>query len=79
MFRNTNNWRGTFRTTQPLKHRKVFFVKNGDCMKTDDEANLNTGHFEVIKNIQNDYVFVDKKDPSGLPGAYVIRDNEVGM
>jgi len=79
LFRNTNNHRGTFRVPQPLKKRVVYYVKNGDCLKAGEEESVVGGHWEVVKNVQNDYVFVDKKDPSGLPGAYVIRDNEVGI
>lgn len=79
MFRNTNNYRGNFRVTKPLKQRKVFFVKNGDCLKAEEDEKLDKGHFEVVRNVMNDYVFVDSKKPSGMPGAYVIRDNEVGI
>jgi len=37
MFRNTNNWRGNRRVTQPLKKRLVWYVKNSDCFKEEEE------------------------------------------
>jgi len=54
LFRNTNNWRGTYRVPQPLKKRIVYFVKNGDCLKPGEEEKAVGGHWEVIKNVQND-------------------------
>jgi len=38
-------------------------------LKPGEEEKVVGGHWEVVKNVQNDYVFVDKKDPSGMPGA----------
>lgn len=79
LFRNSNNWRGNFRLPKKATGRKIYQVKNGECdLDGDDEVGGVKGHWEVIKNINTDYVFVDKDKPSGLPGAFVISGKEVG-
>lgn len=45
----------------------------------DDETKIMKGHFEKVVGIKNDWFFVNQKDASGMPGAYVIADNNVGI
>jgi len=67
------------RETQPLNGRPVFFFDKekygfGDIQQEPKKpANkAPKGHYEKIKRRVEDFIFVPGKNPSGLPGAYVI-------
>lgn len=74
---NENN-----RETQPHNGRSVFFFdreKYGfediqqESKKTKKSEN---GHYEVVKRRVDDFVYVNGKDPSGLPGALVVPSDK---
>jgi carbonic anhydrase len=66
------------RSPQPLNGRPVFFydhIKNcgPDPVKPPKERK---GHFEKIQKPITNYFYVNGQDPSGLPGSFVVSENE---
>jgi len=69
-----------YRRTMPQKGRAIFhYDKKNDCpsfKKTVNDKAKDKGHFERIKRVGSSYYFVPGEQPSGLPGAFVVTDEE---
>lgn len=69
-----------YRDTQPLNKREVFIYdhKKYDC-PTFEKKSLHVepkGHYEKKIKEATQYIFVDGDQPSGIPGAYVVSEEE---
>lgn len=82
------NFDGNNRDVQDTKDREVVYFDrenscgaddDGDALKRfkemqDEQAQL--GHYEKVEKKAMKYFFVPSKEPSGVPGAFVISKKE---
>jgi carbonic anhydrase len=63
-----------YRAAQPLNDRSVFWYDHEKyCGLNHPKTKAKRkGHYEKIRTPSNEYFYVPGKDPSGLPGAYVV-------
>jgi len=65
------------RKTQPINGRPVFhFDHSKNCPPTPQSKKVQTGHYEKIRKAATDYFYVNGNDPSGIPNAYVVSEDE---
>lgn len=69
------------RATQPLNGRSVFHYNHHnyelpEFKKQDIEEKPKSGHYEKQNNESTEYFFVEGSQPSGVPGAIVVSDDE---
>ena len=69
-----------YRTLQPLNGRIVFYYDHikycGEDLKNTIEPVKSTGHYEKQKKTVTEYFFVNNENPSDLPGAFLVSEEE---
>ena len=66
------------RNIQPLNGRPVFFYDHEKYCgpDTDKSKKPSIGHYEKLVKPQINYFYVNSKEPSGLPNAFVVSEKE---
>jgi len=65
------------RKTQPLNGRPVFhYDHEKNCPPRPNVKSEPKGHYEKIRKAITNYFFVSGNDPSGIPNAYVVSEDE---
>lgn len=74
----TNQTPANARKTQPLNSRVVFHYDHVKYCGPDfvERAEVPKGHFEKMEKVATQYFFVNTPEPSGLPGAIAVSDDE---
>ncbi len=69
-----------FRQTQPLNNRTVFHFDHTKYCEGSSPVVQNDvkpkGHYEKVPRKATEYFFVYGNEPSGLPGSFVVNENE---
>jgi carbonic anhydrase len=68
-----------YRNTQPLNDRPVFYFDHTKYCGDEKAAVPKVkpeGHYEKIPKKVTEYFYVNGDEPSGLPGAFVVNENE---
>lgn len=78
---NTEN----YRQTQALNGRTIFYYEHTkyncpEFIEKKSNNNLansqNGGHYEKVEKTIEEYIFINGHKPSGMPGSFVVSDNE---
>lgn len=67
------------RKLQPLNGRRVYFYDANEkdpIIKAPKKDESEKGHFEKVKKTYTAYFHVDSENPSNLPGAFVVPEQE---
>jgi carbonic anhydrase len=67
----------SFRKTQPLNGRPVYHFNHAKyCPPIPQKTKEEKGHYEKIQKVVSSYFHVGGNEPSGMPNAYVVSENE---
>ena len=67
------------RQVMPLNGRNVYYLnvpKDELTIKTPTAPVKPQGHYEKVSKTINNYYYVNNQNPSGMPGSYVVSENE---